>query len=66
MNRWLIGYAKAAELSDMFRGRPDHIGLIAAGLFGEAGSVLADARSTRDGDNFPGHSNPVSVPGVPP
>lgn len=54
MNRWLIGYAKAAELSDMFRGRPDHIGLIAAGLFGEAGSVLAEVKKRqREEDVYP-------------
>jgi NTP pyrophosphatase (non-canonical NTP hydrolase) len=53
-NRWLIPYAKAARASDMFRGRPDHVLLIAAGLLGEAGSVLAEVKKRqREQDVYP-------------
>jgi NTP pyrophosphatase (non-canonical NTP hydrolase) len=43
-NSWLIGYAKAAKLSDMFLRRPDHAQLLAAGFLGEVGSVLAEVK----------------------
>src|ERR1700722_20385169 len=43
-SRWLAAYARAARASDMFLGRPDHASLIAAGLFGEAGSVLSEVK----------------------
>ncbi|HVR46910.1 MAG TPA: pyrophosphatase [Candidatus Binatia bacterium] len=53
-NRWLIPYAKAARTSDIFRGRPDHTLLIAAGLLGEAGSVLAEVKKRqREEDVYP-------------
>jgi NTP pyrophosphatase (non-canonical NTP hydrolase) len=43
-NRWLLDYATSAKGSDMFRGRSDHVELLAAGLLGEAGSVLAEVK----------------------
>ena len=35
--RWLLEFAAAAERTDRFAGKPDHIALLAAGLIGEAG-----------------------------
>jgi len=55
-NRWLTAYAKAAKWSDIFVGRPDHLRLIAAGLLGEAGSVLAEVKKRqREEDVYPGY-----------
>ena len=55
-NRWLTAYAKTAKWSDIFVGRPDHARLIAAGLFGEAGSVLAEVKKRqREEDVYPGY-----------
>jgi NTP pyrophosphatase (non-canonical NTP hydrolase) len=52
--RWLLAYAKAARASDKFSGRADHAQLISAGLFGEAGSVLAEVKKRqREEDVYP-------------
>lgn len=55
-NGWLTAYAKAAKHSDIFIGRTDHELLLAAGLLGEAGSVLAEVKKRqREQDVYPGY-----------
>jgi NTP pyrophosphatase (non-canonical NTP hydrolase) len=55
-NRWLTAYAKAARWSDILVGRPDHALLIAGGLLGEAGSVLAEVKKRqREQGVYPDH-----------
>jgi NTP pyrophosphatase (non-canonical NTP hydrolase) len=44
---WLLEFAAAAEKTDRFVERPDHVALLAAGLMGEAGSVLAELKKER-------------------
>ena len=41
---WLTDYCKDAERTDRLSERPDHVTLLAAGLFGECGSVLAELK----------------------
>ena len=41
---WLTEYSTAAERTDQLVGRSNHIELLAAGLFGEAGSVFAEIK----------------------
>ena len=41
---WLADYSKAAERTDRLSGRHHHVTLLAAGLFGESGSVLAELK----------------------
>lgn len=45
--RWLQEFAAKAEKTDKFAGKPDHAALLAAGLFGEAGSVIAELKKER-------------------
>jgi NTP pyrophosphatase (non-canonical NTP hydrolase) len=53
---WLIEYAGAAEKTDRFVGRPDHLRLLAAGLVGEIGSVLAELKKEqRERDAYPAY-----------
>ena len=53
---WLIAFAGKARLSDQFRKHKDHRGLLAAGLFGEAGSVLAELKKVeREGSAYPNY-----------
>jgi len=55
-NRWVAAYARNAKHSDIFVGRPDHQLLLAAGLLGEAGSVLAEVKKRqREQDVYPGY-----------
>jgi len=44
---WLREFAAAAERTDKFVGSPDHVPLLAAGLIGEAGSVIAELKKER-------------------
>ena len=44
---WLLAFAATAELTDRFVGRTDHLDLLAAGLSGEAGSVIAELKKER-------------------
>lgn len=54
MKHWIKAYAKSARSSDVFVGRPDHAQLVAVGLFGEAGSVLAEVKKRqREQDVYP-------------
>ena len=43
---WLIDYCKDAEQTDRLTGHQNHLALLATGLFGEAGSVLAELKKT--------------------
>ncbi|HEY6325386.1 MAG TPA: nucleoside triphosphate pyrophosphohydrolase family protein [Candidatus Cybelea sp.] len=55
-NRWLPDYARRARATDRFRESPDHVRLLAAGLFGEAGSILAEVKKRRrEEDVYPEH-----------
>lgn len=51
---WLKSFAEDAALSDQFRSREDRRQLLASGLFGEAGSVLAESKKmAREGTAYP-------------
>lgn len=55
---WLTDYCKEAERTDRLVGRTNHIVLLAAGLFGEAGSVLAELKKTeRETGAYPSYRN---------
>lgn len=45
--RWLQEFAATAAKTDSFTGKPDHAALLAAGLIGEAGSVVAELKKAR-------------------
>lgn len=45
--QWLHGFAAAAAKSDRFSDTDDHAALLAAGLFGEAGSIIAELKKVR-------------------
>lgn len=44
---WLHSFAAEAEHTDRFLGKPEHPALLAAGLIGEAGSVVAELKKER-------------------
>ena len=44
---WLSEFAALAAKTDRFAGKNDHAALLAAGLFGEAGSVVAELKKAR-------------------
>lgn len=44
---WLQSFAATAARTDSFTGKPDHAALLAAGLIGEAGSVVAELKKAR-------------------
>lgn len=46
-DRWLHEFAAQAEKTDRFANKPDHAALLAAGLIGEAGSVVAELKKAR-------------------
>ena len=46
-NRWLLEFAALAEKTDKFKDKPDHVALLAAGLIGEAGSVVSELKKKR-------------------
>lgn len=51
---WLMEFAAVAETTDRLAGRPDHLRLLAAGLLGEAGSVLTEIKKERrERDAYP-------------
>lgn len=51
---WLSDFAEAAKCSDRFVDRADHAHLLATGLMGEAGSVLAELKKeSRERDAYP-------------
>src|SRR6266849_3166885 len=54
MKDLLTSFADQAELSDQLRARKNHVLLLAAGLYGESGSVLAELKkSQREGTAYP-------------
>lgn len=55
---WLIDYCNEAQPTDRLAGRSDHVILLAAGLFGEAGSVLTELKKTeRETGAYPSYTN---------
>ncbi len=44
---WLSDFAASAEKTDRFAGTPDHMRLLATGMLGEAGSVVAELKKKR-------------------
>src|SRR5437899_7760512 len=54
MKDWLISFAEQAEASDQLRSRGNHTVLLAAGLYGEVGSILSELKkSQREGSAYP-------------
>ena len=52
--RWLHEFAATAAKTDSFTGKPDHAALLAAGLIGEAGSVVSELKKARrERDAYP-------------
>lgn len=41
---WLLEYSEASQITDRFTGNPDQLRLLAAGLFGECGSILSELK----------------------
>ena len=51
---WLEEYSNQAGLSDQLKDRPNHVFLLSSGLFGEAGSVLAELKKQqREREAYP-------------
>lgn len=55
---WLAEYSAASLTTDRFQGNPDQVRLLAAGLFGETGSILAELKKERrEEDAYPRYRN---------
>ena len=55
---WLTEYSEAAARTDRLAGKPNHTEILAAGLFGEAGSVLAELKKEdRETQAYPAYRN---------
>ena len=55
---WVAEYCKAAEQTDRLIGKPNHALLLAAGLFGEAGSILTELKKEiRETEAYPAYRN---------
>jgi len=53
---WLTSYSATAALTDKFQTRQDHLLLLAAGLLGEAGSIVAEIKKmNREAAAYPGY-----------
>ena len=53
---WLNKFADAAETTDNFKGTAAHLGLLAAGLMGETGSVLTELKKAeREREAYPAY-----------
>lgn len=53
-NFWLLEFAEHASKTDKFIDNPDHAALLAAGLIGEAGSIVAELKKKRrERDAYP-------------
>lgn len=53
---WLLDFDAAARATDRFVGNPDHAALLAAGMMGEAGSILAEMKKEqRERDAYPAY-----------
>lgn len=46
-DRWLLEFAACAAKTDKFKDKSDHTALLAAGLIGEAGSVVSELKKKR-------------------
>src|SRR5262249_37408739 len=58
MPSWMHEFAEAAEKTDKFKGKDKHLRLLAAGLMGEAGSVLSELKKAeRERDPYPAYRN---------
>ncbi len=56
MSDWFLEFEEAAARTDQFSQRPNHAALLAAGLLGEVGSVLAEIKKeVREAAAYPGH-----------
>lgn len=56
--KWFSEFAAAAAETDRFVGKPDHVALLAAGLIGEAGSIVAEfKKEQRELDAYPVYRN---------
>ena len=52
--KWLIDFSEAAAKTDRLVGNPNHVRLLAAGLMGEIGSILAEVKKAkRERDAYP-------------
>ena len=52
--KWLIEFSEAAAKTDRLIGHRNHVALLAAGLMGEVGSILAKVKkSKRERDAYP-------------
>lgn len=55
---WFANYCKEAARTDRLADNRDHVDLLAAGLFGETGSVLAELKKTvRERGAYPSYQN---------
>ena len=55
---WLTEYCAAAKRTDQLAGKSDHAELLAAGLFGEAGSVFAEIKKKgREMEAYPAYQH---------
>ena len=55
---WLTDYCNDAKQTDQLAGRPDHVALLATGLFGETGSVLTELKKAeRETAAYPSYRN---------
>ncbi|PBQ28879.1 pyrophosphatase [Shewanella algae] len=55
-NFWLFEFAAHAAKTDKFTNKPDHAALLAAGLIGEAGSIVAELKKKRrERDAYPAY-----------
>ena len=55
---WLTDYCDDASRTDRLTGHPEHVSLLATGLFGETGSVLAELKKTeRESGAYPSYRN---------
>ena len=53
---WLTEFATSAERTDRFLGNDDHPALLAAGLMGEAGSILSELKKEkREREAYPAY-----------
>lgn len=59
--KWLYGFSIAAARTDLFVGNQNHVALLAAGLFGEAGSILAELKKEeRERNVYPGYRSKLT------
>ncbi len=58
---WLETYSKEIESTDTFRNRRDHLFLLAGGLIGETGSIVAEIKKIeREKSAYPGYCDRLS------